>query len=133
MGIGGGRSGGFPGTGAAYYSCQFRNMINAWRDAFESPQMPFLFVQLAAFTDGYHYNITNQSLAELREAQASVLDMPNTGMATAFDLGMGGGVHPGTKMEVGSRLASVMSAVAYGSDEVHQGPSPVTATNHGGS
>lgn len=48
-------------------------------------------------------------------------------MATAFDLGMGGGVHPGTKLEVGLRMASVMHVVAYGADEVHQGPSPSEA------
>jgi len=125
--IGGGREGGFPGTGAAFYSCEFRNMITAWRDAFGTAEMPFLFVQLAAFNDGYHYNITNQSLAELRAAQASVLDMPMTGMATAFDLGMGGGVHPGTKTEVGLRMASVMNAIAYNGDEVHEGPAPLRA------
>merc|ERR1711881_652294 len=102
-------------------------MITALCVAFGDEAMPFLFVQLAAFRDGYHYNITNQSIAEIREAQASALDMPMTGMATAFDLGMGGGVHPGTKTEVGSRMASVMNAVAYGSDEVYEGPAPVKA------
>jgi len=126
--IGGGAPG-FPATGEKFYSCEFRNMITAWRDSFAMPDMPFLFVQLAAFMDGYHYNITNQSLAELRSAQASVLDMPKTGMATAFDLGMGGGVHPGTKLEVGSRMASVMNAVAYESLDVFEGPAPVNAKN----
>jgi len=125
--IGAGRDGGFPGHGGEFYACAFHKMIGAWRDAFNAESMPFLFVQLAAFRDGYHYNITNQSIAEIREAQASALDLPMTGMATAFDLGMGGGVHPSTKTEVGSRTASVMNAVAYGSHEVYEGPAPVKA------
>merc|ERR1719329_1848836 len=127
--IGAGRDGGFPGHGGEFYSCAFHKMIGAWRDAFSDEAMPFLFVQLAAFRDGYHYNITNRSIAEIREAQASALDLRMTGMATAFDLGMGGGVHPGTKLEVGSRMASVMNAVAYGSLEVFEGPAPVSAKN----
>jgi len=128
--IGAGRDGGFPGHGGEFYACVFSKMITAWRDAFSDKAMPFLFVQLAAFTDGYHYNITNQSIAEIREAQASALDMPVTGMATAFDLGMGGGVHVGTKTELGSRMASVMNAVAYSSDEVYEGPAPVKTVKH---
>jgi len=131
--IGGGADGGFPATGFKFYSCQFRNLINSWRTDFGNPQMPFFFVQLAAFQDGYHYNITNRSLAELRSAQASVLDLPATGMVTAFDLGMGGGVHPGTKVEVGSRMASAIHANVYGGAEVSEGPVPLKASFSGNS
>jgi sialate O-acetylesterase len=58
-------------------------MITDWRAKFNSSQgvLPFLFVQLAAWTDQARF------VAPQRQAQTSALTLPKVGMATAIDLG----------------------------------------------
>lgn len=60
--------------------------------------------------------------AELREAQMFALKLPNTGMATAIDIGDANDIHPRNKQEVGRRLALVARAIAYGEPIVYSGP-----------
>ena len=47
----------------------------------------------------------NSEWAELRDAQTAALDLPNTGMATAIDIGEANDIHPKNKKDVGERLA----------------------------
>src|SRR6185436_4919483 len=61
--------------------------------------------------------------AELREAQAMTLSLPNTGMATAIDIGEAGDIHPKNKLDVGNRLGMAAMKTAYGQDGVAPGPS----------
>jgi sialate O-acetylesterase len=61
--------------------------------------------------------------AELREAQYLTLALPNTGMASAIDIGEASDIHPRNKQEVGRRLAKAAFKVAYHMDLVFSGPS----------
>jgi len=96
-------------------------MIQDWRRAWNRGDLPFLFVQLANFrqnppTPGATW------WAEVREAQRLTLGLPNTGMASAIDIGNPLDIHPLNKQEVGRRLALAARAVAYGERIVHSGP-----------
>jgi len=106
-----------PGQGTTtYYSCQFPAMIADWRVKFNltAQEMPFLFVQLAAYTqlsEGYIL------LPEIRLAQEVAVQLPYVAMATATDLGdpksPWGDIHPRYKQEVGRRLALLASGLIY--------------------
>ncbi len=87
---------------AEEYKNIFPAMIKGWRDAFDQGDFPFYFVQLANL-DPESMEPVNSDWAELREAQESVLTLPNTGMAMA--IGEVYDIHPANKMEVGRRLA----------------------------
>jgi sialate O-acetylesterase len=50
----------------------------------------------------------------LREAQAEALAEPDTGMASAIDLGDPNDIHPKNKLDVGRRLAALALARTYG-------------------
>lgn len=106
----------YQGESNAYRAVEYRNifrkLILDWRKQFNYVEMPFLFVQLANFgapsaTPG------DSQWAELREAQASVLDLPNTGMITAIDIGQANSIHPTNKQEVGRRLALEAFRLVY--------------------
>ena len=58
----------------------------------------------------------------MREAQRLTLGLPNTGMASAIDIGNPDDIHPLNKQEVGRRLALAARAVAYGERIVSSGP-----------
>ncbi|VAX28747.1 Sialic acid-specific 9-O-acetylesterase, partial [hydrothermal vent metagenome] len=60
--------------------------------------------------------------AELREAQAMALELPNTGMVVAIDIGEVIDIHPKNKQEVGRRLALIAKAKVYGEDISYSGP-----------
>ena len=96
-------------------------MIQDWRRAWNRGDLPFLFVQLANFKP----NPPDPGAswwAEVREAQRLTLGLPNTGMASAVDIGNPLDIHPLNKQEVGRRLALAARAIAYGEKVVHAGP-----------
>ncbi len=102
---------------AEEYKDLFPAMITDWRSHFHQDSLPFLFVQLA------NYNSEpGADWAELREAQASALSLPNTGIATAIDVGEANDIHPKNKQEVGKRLGIAALKVAYGQDSAHVSP-----------
>lgn len=99
-----------------------KDMINDWRRNFNQGDFPFLFVQLANFM-----SVRDQPMesnwAALREAQLKTLEIPNTGMAVAIDIGEWNDIHPLNKKDVGERLALAAQKVAYGDKKVvHSGP-----------
>merc|ERR1711879_680924 len=49
------------------------------------------------------------------------------------DLGGGGSLHPSTKLEIGTRMATVVHSKVYGGEEVFEGPSPTKAVSVDGS
>lgn len=106
------------GRGAQYRRL-FPTMIEDWRSRWGRGDFPFYFVQIAPFGYG---NDTGQA-AEIREAQMMALDLPNTGMACAMDIGNPRDIHPRNKLDVGRRLALWALAKDYGRGElVYSGP-----------
>jgi sialate O-acetylesterase len=109
------------------YKCLFPAMIQDWRDKFVIPDLPFYFVQIAAYAPGKTY-------PELRLSQEAALKLTNTGMASAIDLGdpqsPAGAIHPRDKQTVGFRLASIALAHLYGQNIIYSGPQFTTAVSH---
>lgn len=105
---------------AKRYRRLFPAMINGWRKAWQQETLPFLFVQLP------NYNASGDpqgvSWAEVREAQAVALKLPNTGMAVTIDIGEADAIHPLNKQEVAHRLLLNALGVVYGSNDEYSGP-----------
>jgi sialate O-acetylesterase len=106
---------------AQEYKQLFPAMITDWRNHFHQGDFPFLFVQLANFM-AEPAQPRESDWAELREAQASALTLPNTGMATAIDIGDANDIHPKNKWDVGKRLGLAALKVAYQKDITSSGP-----------
>lgn len=104
------------------YRALFRSLINDWRSRWKQGNFPFLYVQLANFglVDSQP---AESKWAELREAQAKALSLPNTGMAVAQDLGLWNDIHPLNKQDVGKRLELAAERIAYQNHKiVYSGP-----------
>jgi sialate O-acetylesterase len=104
---------------AAQYRTLFPALIADWRKAWKRPNLPFLFVQLAGCarkraTPG------DDLWAELREAQALALRLPDTAMAVTLDLGHR--ATPPNKQEVSRRLALLARARLHGEPVPCSGP-----------
>ena len=112
------------------YGDMFKTMIEDWRNKWNNPTLPFLFVQLANFNP--RLSIPAESgWAELREQQASALSLPNTGMVVAIDVGEWNDIHPLDKQSIGERLAKNALNTVYGKDIVYSGPIATQATQDG--
>ena len=99
---------------AANYKELLPALIASWRKAW-GKELPFYYVQIAPFA-GYG-NSTSSAL--LREAQATVLRVPHTGMVVTHDLVDDiNDIHPKIKKEVGHRLAANALAQTYGKSGV---------------
>ncbi len=109
-------------TGRAYqYQTLFPLLITNWREKFNQPEMPFLFVQLANWQEKKPRPSEDQ-WAELREAQLNTLALPGTGMAVTIDIGDAVDIHPKNKQEVGRRLALIALNQVYGENIPYSGP-----------
>jgi sialate O-acetylesterase len=106
---------------AEQYAPLFQALIGSWRAAFQAPELPFLFVQLANFRARAPAP-GESAWAELREAQAAALELPATGMAVAIDVGEADDIHPRDKATVALRLALEAQRVAYGRELDSRGP-----------
>ncbi len=86
------------------YGALFTALIQSWRGAWGEGDFPFVFAQLANFLP--RSEEPSESLwAELREAQAAALKLPETRMAVAIDIGDEHSLLPKNKQEIGRRLA----------------------------
>eukprot|EP00038_Savillea_parva_P009658 m.184982 g.184982 ORF g.184982 m.184982 type:complete len:648 (-) comp16291_c0_seq1:262-2205(-) len=122
---------------ASFYKCAFPAMISDWRNKWngggesitgrKSGPLPFLFVELAPYTEGVG-EPGDISVAVIRESQKSALTLPSVGMAAAYDYGDPasplGNIHPRYKAPVGARLALAAQHVSYGG-----GPTLSTSLN----
>jgi len=110
-------------AGRSYqYRKAFPLLINDWRLKWNYLDMPFYFVQLATFNNPGNSN-EGCGWAELREAQALTLQLPNTGMCVTTDIGNPTDIHPTNKQDVGSRLAAIALNNLYGKSRICNGPS----------
>jgi sialate O-acetylesterase len=116
---------------AARYRDLLNGLFSAWRARFESPDLPFLVVQLADF--GPRASQPTRSFwAELRESQRRVVAADGrAGLAVAIDIGDRFDIHPTNKQEVGRRLALEARRVAYGRD-APRSPEPTAVFVDGG-
>lgn len=103
------------------YACLFPAMITEWRTLWSNPGMPFYFVQLANYRDPKEVE-PHSEWGYLREAQASALHLPATGMAIATDVGEAKDIHPKNKQEVARRLALLALNRTYGKNVVCSAP-----------
>ena len=106
---------------AIEYRTLFGDMIKDWRAQWGEGDFPFLFVQISSYADAPALTPLG-AWAYLRESQLKTLALPNTGMATAVDIGAAQNVHPQDKLDVGLRLALAAMHVAYKQDVVFSGP-----------
>lgn len=106
---------------AEQYRTLFPALIAGWRNDFNNPNMPFLFVQLANYEKA---DINNRPIwAEQRESQLLTLEkVKNTGMAVTIDIGERTDIHPPRKKEVGKRLALIAANNVYGIKTPCSGP-----------
>ncbi len=111
-------------AGRAYeYRTTFPLMITDWRRQWRQGDFPFYFVQLASWNADNGNSTKGSSWAELREAQAMTLSLPNTGMAITTDIGDAKDIHPKNKQDVGKRLALLALNNTYNKGNVFTGPS----------
>ncbi len=108
------------GTRQIYPALQ-KALIEDWRARWGRGDFPFHFVQLAAHKTP-PAEPSDSSLASMREAQASSLALPHTGMAVTIDIGDEMDVHPRNKCDVGLRLARLALHSTYGRAVVPSGP-----------
>ncbi|HEY9559526.1 MAG TPA: sialate O-acetylesterase [Anseongella sp.] len=108
-------------TRAYQYRDLFPRMIRDWRAKWQQGDFPFLFVQLANFRKPLE-EPKPSDWAELREAQDMTLQLKNTGMASAIDIGEADDIHPRNKQEVGRRLALSARKLVYGDNVIASGP-----------
>ena len=101
--------------GRALYPHVQATLIRDWRALWGEGDFPFYIVQLAG-------QEAASNSPEIREAQATVLTLKNTGMAVTTDIGEAKNVHPHNKQDVGDRLARIALANAYGRPIEFSGP-----------
>jgi sialate O-acetylesterase len=109
------------GTGPLYTRLQ-NALIGDWRELWVNPDMPFYFVQLAAYKAPSNDPAPGGQFASMREYQAGSLAVSHTGMAVTIDIGDEKDVHPRNKKDVGARLARLALAGTYGKSGVPCGP-----------
>lgn len=113
------------------YEPLFKALINDWRELW-GKDMPFYFVQLAGFLKPQAVQ-PDSEWAALRNAQAKALELDNTAMAVAIDLGNPADIHPKDKQDVAHRLALIALGRDYGNDEPYAAPRCVSAKTEGNS
>lgn len=101
--------------GVALYSHEMATLVTEWRRLWGEGNFPFLEVQLAALN-----NVSNNPM--VREEQAKLLSLPNTGMAVTIDIGDPTNVHPKNKAPLGDRLTRIALAKVYGRKIEYSGP-----------
>jgi len=101
--------------GLALYPHVMEAMVTSWRKLWGEGDFPFYAVQLPALK-----NVSNNPL--VREGQAQILTLPNSGLAVTLDVGDPDNVHPKNKVPVGERLALIALANVYGRKLEFAGP-----------
>lgn len=102
------------------YEALSAEMISGYREKWNQGNFPYYYVQLPNFT--IDLDDVNSGWPELREEQERLLQIENTGMACAIDLGEDNDLHPLNKKEVGERLARLVCAKQYGMSIEYSGP-----------
>ncbi len=102
-------------AGVALYPHVMEALVKDWRQQWGEGNFPFYCVQLPPLK-----NSSNNPM--VREGQAQLLSLPNTGMAVTLDVGDPANVHPKNKEPVGDRLSRLALANVYGRKIEFSGP-----------
>jgi hypothetical protein len=103
---------------APYYDDILRGLLASWRKAWNSPELPFIFIQLPRFKPGPH-----NDWPMVREKQFEVAqEDPFTGLVSTIDLGDPDDIHPRDKQPVADRTARMALALVYGLETTAGGP-----------
>jgi sialate O-acetylesterase len=102
-------------SGVALYPHVMEALVKDWRTEWGEGNFPFYCVQLPPLK-----NASNNPM--VREGQAKLLSLPNTGMAVTLDVGDPANVHPKDKEPVGDRLSRIALANVYGKKIEFSGP-----------
>ena len=87
------------------YYHKMRALIGGWRALWQQGDFPFYYVLLANWLQATNDPAGGDAWSKVRCAQTKALSIPNTGMASALDIGEAGNIHPRDKVDVGKRLA----------------------------
>jgi sialate O-acetylesterase len=102
-------------AGVSLYPHVMETLVTQWRQLWGEGNFPFNAVQLPALK-----NVSNNPM--VREAQAQILSLPNTGLGVTIDDGDPDNVHPKDKEPVGERLALIAFANTYKQKLEYSGP-----------
>jgi sialate O-acetylesterase len=102
-------------NGLMLYSHVMDTLVTQWRKLWGEGNFPFYVVQLPG-----QQNVSNNPL--IREQQAKILALPNTGMAVVLDTSEAKNVHPKNKEPLGDRLTKIALANVYGQKVEFSGP-----------
>lgn len=109
------------------YNHLMTKLVGSWRNAWKE-ELPFYYVQIAP--NNYKSKPEEQKGSLLREQQAKLLQLSNTGMVVVSDLVDNvNDIHPIQKKEVASRLADLALADTY-SKTLKDYKSPVYKSHH---
>ncbi|GAF83839.1 unnamed protein product, partial [marine sediment metagenome] len=107
---------------AYQYRTVLPTMISGWRNVWGQGDFPFLIVQLQKFKKRKELP-SEDDWSELREAQLmTALNLPNTGLGVAVDIGNPLDIHQKNKKDVAHRLALRALGTTYGKDIIYSGP-----------
>jgi sialate O-acetylesterase len=110
--------------GLLLYHRVMETLVTQWRSLWGEGNFPFYVVQLPG-----QQNVSNNPL--IREEQAKILSLPNTGMAVVLDTSEAHNVHPKNKEPLGVRLTDIALANVYGRKIEYSGPVYQTAKIEG--
>ena len=102
-------------NGLLLYGHVMDTLVTQWRKLWGEGNFPFYAVQLPG-----QQNVSNNPL--IREEQAKILSLPNTGLAGVMDTSEAKNVHPKNKEPLGDRLTKIALANAYGQKIEFSGP-----------
>lgn len=105
----------------ATYKDEFEAVIKDWRKLWNDDTLPYMFVQIAGFSDGNRKAYFGRR-SFFTEEQRKCTELPNTAMIQAYDLGEFNDLHPTNKKEVGRRAALAAEALVYGKGTYIPGP-----------
>lgn len=106
---------------ADQYARTFPLLFSSWREAWNTPSMPFLYCQLPSYLAKDNVPSSSQ-WAEVREAQTKATMIANTSQAILIDLGEAFEIHYKNKKDVGERLSRLALADVYKKEIVAHGP-----------
>lgn len=107
-----------PAIDPAWNRHLFTTLIDSWRDAWQAPELPFIFAQLPGL---------NRNWPLFREMQSEVSRAdPHTHMAVTIDVGHPTNVHPIDKQPVGQRMADLALGLSASPIIVKSTPEQIT-------